>query len=298
MNDNSLYGSQASAGVLKLLSTNHATKGKVQFGNAATTMYDEVNDRLGIGTASPSVPLHVKNTASQLRLDYDGSNYLDLAVAASGHATLGLTGSAVDFSFSPMVYLNGGFSTNSSPANANLFTPSNGGSTATSSAFQINGFNVNARIFERGSSNVTGSTGFNLIAHLIANQVFVEAGSGTHYLAAGLGIKAQTLNNGTAATTNAATLFIEGKFNGTASITNNYAAWVAADDVRFDGKLMLGGITAATAYLHLPAGTATAGTAPLKLTSGTLLSVVENGAIEFDGSHLYITIGGTRLTII
>jgi len=43
----------------------------------------------------------------------------------------------------------------------------------------------------------------------------------------------------------------------------------------------------------LAAGTATAGTAPLKLTSGTLLSVLELGAIEFvdNGTigHLYIT---------
>lgn len=52
-----------------------------------------------------------------------------------------------------------------------------------------------------------------------------------------------------------------------------------------------------TARLHLPAGTATASTAPLKLTSGTLLGTPETGAIEFDGTHLYITIGGVRKTV-
>ena len=37
------------------------------------------------------------------------------------------------------------------------------------------------------------------------------------------------------------------------------------------------------------AGTATAGTAPLKLTSGTLLTTPEAGAVEFLTDHLYFT---------
>jgi hypothetical protein len=49
-----------------------------------------------------------------------------------------------------------------------------------------------------------------------------------------------------------------------------------------------------TARLHLPAGTATASSAPLKLTSGTALTTAEDGAIEYHGSHLYFTIGSTR----
>jgi hypothetical protein len=38
------------------------------------------------------------------------------------------------------------------------------------------------------------------------------------------------------------------------------------------------------------AGTATAGTAPLKLTSGTLLTAAEAGAVEFNTDSLYFTI--------
>lgn len=52
--------------------------------------------------------------------------------------------------------------------------------------------------------------------------------------------------------------------------------------------------TSPTASLHLPAGTASASTAPLKLTSGTNLTTPEAGAIEFDGSHFYGTISSTR----
>lgn len=47
--------------------------------------------------------------------------------------------------------------------------------------------------------------------------------------------------------------------------------------------------TTATARLSLPGGTATAGTAPLKIHSGTNLTSAEAGAIESDGTHLYWT---------
>lgn len=52
--------------------------------------------------------------------------------------------------------------------------------------------------------------------------------------------------------------------------------------------------TTPTARLHIQAGTATAGTAPLKLTAGTNLTAVENGAFEYDGTNLYFTTGGVR----
>ena len=57
------------------------------------------------------------------------------------------------------------------------------------------------------------------------------------------------------------------------------------------------GRTTPTAKLHLGAGTATAETAPLKLTSGTNLTTPEDGAFEFDGTNLYITVGGVRKTV-
>ena len=47
--------------------------------------------------------------------------------------------------------------------------------------------------------------------------------------------------------------------------------------------------TNGTAFVHLKAGTATASTAPLKLTAGTNLSTPEAGAIEFDGTSLTYT---------
>lgn len=65
-----------------------------------------------------------------------------------------------------------------------------------------------------------------------------------------------------------------------------------------NGPVGIGNITP-TARLHLPAGSTSASTAPLKFTSGTNLTTTEAGAMEFNGTHLYFTIanGGTRYQI-
>lgn len=58
------------------------------------------------------------------------------------------------------------------------------------------------------------------------------------------------------------------------------------------------GVALPTAILHLAAGTATAGTASLKIPSGTVLTVTEPGAVEADNNHLYWTNGaGARLQL-
>jgi hypothetical protein len=56
-------------------------------------------------------------------------------------------------------------------------------------------------------------------------------------------------------------------------------------------------VVAPSARLHLPAGTAAANTAPLKLTSGINLTTPEDGTFEFDGTNLYFTTGGVRKTV-
>lgn len=56
------------------------------------------------------------------------------------------------------------------------------------------------------------------------------------------------------------------------------------------------GQTTPTAALHLKAGTATASTAPIKLTSGTLLTVPEAGAIEYlSGAYYFSNAAATPL---
>lgn len=54
-------------------------------------------------------------------------------------------------------------------------------------------------------------------------------------------------------------------------------------------------VTTPTARMHLPAGVATASGAPMKINAGALMTTPEAGAIEFDGTDLYITTStGTR----
>ncbi len=55
--------------------------------------------------------------------------------------------------------------------------------------------------------------------------------------------------------------------------------------------------TLATTRITTQAGTASAGTAPLKFTAGTNLTTPEAGAIEFDGTNYFATSSTTRYTL-
>lgn len=63
------------------------------------------------------------------------------------------------------------------------------------------------------------------------------------------------------------------------------------------GNLGLG-VTVPLAYIHIKGGTSSANTAPIKLTTGTVLATPENGAMEYDGTNLFFTPSATtRKTI-
>jgi hypothetical protein len=70
--------------------------------------------------------------------------------------------------------------------------------------------------------------------------------------------------------------------------TNNYAIYTGLGTVRFGDKV--GVNVTPSAMLTLPSGTTTANTAPLKFTSGSLLTTTEAGAIEFLTDDYYATI--------
>jgi hypothetical protein len=64
------------------------------------------------------------------------------------------------------------------------------------------------------------------------------------------------------------------------------------------GRLGVGSVSNPTASLQLPSGTTTVNTAPLKFTSGTNLTTPEAGALEWDGTNLFLTTSGNvRQTI-
>ena len=60
------------------------------------------------------------------------------------------------------------------------------------------------------------------------------------------------------------------------------------------GNIGIGAVTTPTARVHIAAGSATANTAPIKLTAGPVMTTAENGAMEYDGTDLWFTVGTTR----
>lgn len=56
-------------------------------------------------------------------------------------------------------------------------------------------------------------------------------------------------------------------------------------DVRAGNKIYVGGDVSATAKLHIAAGSATANTAPIKLTSGAVNTVIVGGQKEYNNAH-------------
>ena len=91
----SLIGGTAASENLTLRSTSNATQGQVRFGAAGTTVFDEANSRVGIGTSSPSAPLHVINaTGPQLILGQATTPRLEISVDSSGGTVLSFAGSA------------------------------------------------------------------------------------------------------------------------------------------------------------------------------------------------------------
>lgn len=120
--------------------------------------------------------------------------------------------------------------------------------------------------------------------------------TGTNFTTAGL----QVANQANLATSGAGGILISPvvaapiifSVNGRAAANEALRILGAAGSGSVAGNIGIGaagGVTNPTASLHIKAGSATAGTAPLKLTSGTVLGTPEAGAIEFDGTNLFYT---------
>ena len=88
--------------------------------------------------------------------------------------------------------------------------------------------------------------------------------------------------------------------NGTSTLldpNNTNTSAVGASPLTVVGNTYLGANVAATARLHIAAGTTTASTAPIKLTAGTNMTTPEAGAVEFDGTNYFVTSSTTRFTL-
>jgi hypothetical protein len=150
------------------------------------------------------------------------------------------------------------------------------------------------------TATLTGARPFSVSHSTIANTTtFAVTGSGAKTAAFNAADIQATATSSTASITKTGlSVQSTGTWNGSNAVSralhcnatggaNNYAAIFENGNVGVN-------TTAPTARLHIAGGTTAAGTAPLKFTSGSLMSTTEAGAIEWDGSKLYITSGTLR----
>ncbi len=133
---------------------------------------------------------------------------------------------------------------------------------------------------------------------LIAQPPVTEGTSGTHPLLSTFAIKPLVITNGTAGTTNAATLYIEGAATGTATPSNNYALWVDDGAVQIDDTLTVDGALTATLT-----GTATglAGTPSITINALTTTGTIDIGHADqntLSGSGGVLSIQGVAIPTI
>ncbi|AEV99280.1 hypothetical protein A4D02_32280 [Niastella koreensis] len=83
-------------------------------------------------------------------------------------------------------------------------------------------------------------------------------------------------------------------FSSGATVVDNGSKLQVTGNGTVSANMGIGGITAMSAKVHVAASDGSAGTAPVKLTAGAVLTTPENGAIEFDGADLYLTENGSR----
>jgi len=231
------YGSSAASGNMQLYSTSDATKGFIYLG--ASSAYNDLLSRLGVGTQAPAANIHSIATTEQFRAGYDTTNYWSATVGSTGSTTFDLTGTSPGFTFNKFVVFGGLITTSGTISGANLAsgTTSIQSSAFTNSELLFGGASsVRARVSSRGSTASTLTANDSYASWIFGTQGYTEAASGTHALACQAVFKAITITNGAATTTNSATVYIEGAATGA---TTNYALWVDAGTSRFDGSFNL-----------------------------------------------------------
>lgn len=103
----------------------------------------------------------------------------------------------------------------------------------------------------------------------------------------------------TAKTTTASTIELESGtirfYTDTSLVAGN--TYTATERARFTSAGLFGIGLTPTALLHVAAGTTAASTAPMKFTTGTLMTTAEIGAVEYNGNHYRTTAGIVRYSL-
>lgn len=149
---------------------------------------------------------------------------------------------------------------------------------------------LSATVFSGSGASLTNLNGSNVATGTIADARIASALTNKTYN--GLTLTAASTGFTIAGGTTSKTLTVNNTlaFSGTDSTTMTFPSSSST-------VMTLAQPGTLTGTLTLRAGTATAGTAPLYLQSGTNLTSAAAGAVEFDGTSLYFTPSTTRKTI-
>ncbi len=178
-------------------------------------------------------------------------------------------------------------------------------------ASNVDGMNSVAFGYNAGRYYSTGTDALTSVSYgvYIGSNARANANTMTNEIVIGYNAVGNGSNTATIGNTSLTDVYTSGRLVATRTTEQlrlrydaaNYCAWTVSSagvltidpsgtHTRLDGSLYVGGTGAApTAVLHLKAGTATAGTAPLKFTDGTLLGTAEEGAEELDLATRWMT---------
>ncbi len=229
----------------------YSTVPLVFYADSTEAMRITATGRLGIGTTSPATPLHVNGTITATALTL--TNALGLANGGTGRTTAPAAQAAIQ-----------GFTT----------TATAGGTTSlinTSSVYQL----FTGTLAQTITLPNTATLAQGWFFHICNNS------TGTLTLQTSTAVSLGTVPSGLTVMVSC----IDTTVNTAAAWEYGYTDF---STITGTGSAVLA--TAPTvSRLSLAAGTATAGTAPLKFTSGTNLTTAEAGAMEYDGENLYFS---------
>lgn len=248
-------GGTGSGEGLVLRSTSDATKGFTSIGSTTTFTFDETNQRLGLGGASPECGIKIGGTTLGMSAVFGASSMISmLGIQNSDTGTFpGIVAGFSNASQMRFYWSSGGGQLSSvgaaidiAPASAVTFYSTTGGRITSGGDWLVgNTGSSNSKIRILGTKTVASSTSLAWNALEVVASTLTMTGTTHVTTATGVNLVqflAPTITDGSACTVDfAATLAVGGApiAAGSATLTASYAFWVQGGVSRFDGNIDL-----------------------------------------------------------
>jgi hypothetical protein len=283
------------------------------FGASSNLFWDNTNSRLGLGGV-PSYPLHIQtnaNSTQRIRIENINTGYAAVAQIDAGNGTGSFKEGVTSTGFTPngLLVPNTVFFQSSAASRLLFQSVSTTAPIIFASGTDGLGNTEIMRMFVNGTVAIaqnTDSTSGKLVVggNIVAGNNIIDAtnnriGVNTKVPIHALDVQGASGNTIVGVGDNFGTaplIYLQADAtNGVVSFNSrrNYPFAILVNNTEYIRTLTTGntgfGLTVPTAIIHIKAGTATAGTAPLKFTSGINLTTSEAGAMEYDGNNLFFT---------